>query len=147
MTTLLMLGVVALIVIALAVWTAFRMNGMLKTAAEINRKLLASNEKIYAQARTVSSDTSRALAAIHTLVNSNLATAQERELSAHRDTLTSLREVARLKSIQGIQIPAESVEVIAQLENRIAAMATAQLDQRVKTDIADIQLRGRKESR
>lgn len=93
------------------------------TAAEVARRLLKSNEAVAKQARLTYEDTATALADIHALVNSNLTSAQRRELDASRAMLAAMREVITMKEDRGMPVTPETLEAINLAEKQIADLA------------------------
>jgi hypothetical protein len=110
-----------------------------RATRQSSRVLLESNRKIASDATQANYDVSQALKSIHTLVNSNLSAAQQRELDANRVTLTALQEVVSLKESQGLPVSQDSRTVIRQVKERIAEMAEAGYHTKQQTDIADRQ--------
>lgn len=86
------------------------------------RALLESNAHV---AATAAAHAAGALAAIHTLVNSNLTEAQQRELSATQAMLASMREVISLKEDRGVEVAEETIEAVKAVERRIASLSKA----------------------
>jgi citrate synthase len=121
------------VLLALIAWLQHRSNA--KTA----RELQASNRQVAEQAQKAHVETTTALGAIHTLVNSNLTSAQQRELAAMRDSLKSSREVISLKQDRGMPVTPETLDAIEQVETRISELARDLVHKQEQTDIADAQ--------
>jgi hypothetical protein len=83
--------------------------------------------------------TAAALAAIHTLVNSQLTTARAEQLDATRVMLASLRELASFKESQGVPVSPEAAEAIELAQQRVDELARAVVYKEAQTDIADAQ--------
>jgi len=111
----------ATLVLGAMMMTWYQARAYRKVAAEV----LASNERVAAQAAEADAKTAQALFDIHKLVNSNLSAAQQGELNATRRDLASLQEVVSLKESQGIPVSSESLGVIDEVKERIAEMTAA----------------------
>jgi hypothetical protein len=131
-----LIPIVAAVVAAVG-WQNFNTSKIAKQSMRVGRELLESNNAIYLQASKANFDTTRALASIHTLVNSNLAAAQQRELDATRRDLASLQEVVSLKESQGLPVSVESLTVIEEVKARIAEMTSAATHTEEQTELAD----------
>jgi hypothetical protein len=99
--------------------------------------LIESNEKIAATAAATSRATAASLNAIHTLVNSNLTEAQNRELDATRAMLAAMREVMTLKEARGAEISPATIAAIETVEKRIAILAHDLSHKEVVTAVVD----------
>lgn len=109
------------------------------TANEVARRLLRSNADVARQAKVAHAETTSALNAIHTLVNSNLTSAQHRELDASRAMLAAMREVITLKEDRGVPVAPETIDAVKRAEMRIAELARDLIHKQQQTDIADAQ--------
>ena len=125
----------AAVVLSGLVLTWFQARAYRKVAADV----LKSNKQVAAQASTDAKITAKALSAIHTLVNSNLAAAKQGELDATRRDLASLQEVVSLKEAQGLSVSEESRAVIIEVRARINEMCLAATHATQQTRIADQQ--------
>lgn len=92
-------------------------------AANVAAALIKSNSEVAAITQQAATETSARLAAIHTLVNSNLTQAQERELDATRAMLGAMREVMTMKQDRDLPVTPETIEAIKIIEARITIMA------------------------
>jgi hypothetical protein len=108
-------------------------------AARAAQLLIESNQRIAEQARITGLSTMTRLDEIHTLVNSNMTAAQERELAATRAMLVSMREVISLKEDRGIPVSDETNVIIAEVEKRIKEMANDLRYKKQQTDLANLQ--------
>lgn len=112
-------------------------------AAEAARLLLSSNAEIAKQARTSQIQTVSRLDAIHTLVNSNMTAAMERELSATRAMLASMRDVIDVKEDRGIPVQPETRVVIVEVEKRITELVADLHYKKQQTELAEAELKRR----
>ncbi len=78
--------------------------------------------------------TEQSLESIHILVNSNLMSAQKRELDAARLALTAIREVISIKQDAGLAVLPEATEAATRLEAQVIALSR---EMRIRQDIAD----------
>lgn len=92
-------------------------------AAEAAELLLAANERVARQTAKADAETQVALGAIHRLVNSNLTSAQRRELAATRAMLASMREVIDMKRDRDVAVKPETLTAIAEVERRIGELS------------------------
>jgi hypothetical protein len=90
---------------------------------QVATKVLKSNAEVAKQAAEADAETSRQLASIHILVNSNLSTAQQNELNATRRDLASLEALVSLKESQGLPVSEESLGVIEEVKARIKELS------------------------
>jgi ferritin-like metal-binding protein YciE len=110
-----------------------------KDQDRVAQTLIASNENVATQLRADHKETTAALGQIHTLVNSNLAAAQSRELDSMRGMLAAMREVVTLKQDRGIHIADETIGAVQLVEKRIAELARDLVHKQEQTVIADAQ--------
>jgi hypothetical protein len=108
-----------------------------KQARQTATLLLASNAQIARRAQLANADTAAALRKIHTLVNSNLTEAEQRELDATRVMLASMREVATLKEDKGLSVSVETRAAMNIAEARIAQLAANLAHKQHQTSVAD----------
>jgi hypothetical protein len=73
---------------------------------------------------------------IHTLVNSNLTDAHERELAATRGMLAMMREVVDLKRDRGLEADPESLTLIEETQVRIDRLSRQLVRRAEQTQIA-----------
>jgi hypothetical protein len=125
----------------LVVW--YQKRGTDKVAAQ----LIQTNAAIADEAHKTRVETTARLDAIHTLVNSNLTAAQERELSMARALVISMGEVISLKEDRGIPIAKKTRDVIRELENRIEDMAADLAHKKQQTFLAENELKRRMEEK
>jgi len=116
---------------------AKRQNEIAAQAAEAARLLVASNDKIATAAAEVGAETKASLNQIHTLVNSNLTTAQKHELEATKVLLVALRELMAVKEDRGIHISNESIAQIADVEQHIDELARDLAHKNNITEVAE----------
>jgi hypothetical protein len=107
-------------------------------------QLLESNKTIAATAANAQAGTTASLTAIHTLVNSNLTQAQNRELDATRAMLAAMREVITLKEARGAEISPTTVAAIETVEKRIAVLSHDLSHREVVTAVVDQVLKEQK---
>lgn len=112
-------------------------------AAEAAKLLLESNAEIAKEARVSQTQTVSRLDAIHTLVNSNMTAAMERELAATRAMLASMRDVIDVKEDRGIPVQPETRVVIAEVEKRITELVADLHYKKQQTDLAEAELKRR----
>lgn len=92
-------------------------------AAKVAAALIKSNSEVASITHQAATETAARLAAIHTLVNSNLTQAQERELDATRAMLGSMREVMAMRQDRDLPVSPETIDAIKMIEARITVMA------------------------
>ena len=102
------------------------------------KTLLDSNAEVADAAAHANADTAAALGKIHTLVNSNLTEAQDRELDATRLMLASMREVVELKEDRGIPVNNDTLEAIEIAEERIRDLAQLIAHKQQQQQLADV---------
>ena len=78
--------------------------------------------------------TEQSLESIHALANSNLMSAQKRELDAARLAFVAIREVITLKQDAGLVVLPEATAAAINLEAQVAALSR---EMRIRQDIAD----------
>jgi hypothetical protein len=125
----LVLPATAISVAAALTW--FRRSILAKTAGMLH--------DITLRTETAHTETASMLRTIHTLVNSNLTTAQQDQLDSMRAMLRSDREIITIKQERGLPITAADFENIEQVEMRIAELARNLVHKKVQTDLADAQ--------
>jgi hypothetical protein len=94
-----------------------------ETARRSAEEIAASNERVALITQQAATETAARLAAIHTLVNSNLTQAQERELDATRAMLSAMRDVVSMRQDRDLPVTLEALDAIKVIENRIMVMA------------------------
>jgi hypothetical protein len=102
-------------------------------AAEAARLLLAANERVAASA----AETNGKLDVIHTLVNSNLTAAQQRELAAMMTMLTTMKEVVGLKERLKVTPSPASLEHIRNTQAQVDALSRDLDHKEHQTKVAD----------
>lgn len=118
-------------------------NAVAVQAAEAAKLLLQSNYDVAQETHQSRVETTSRLDAIHTLVNSNMTSAMERELSATRAMLVQMREVISLKEDRGVPIMAETTVIIREVEKRIKELADDLRYKKQQTDLAEAELKRR----
>jgi hypothetical protein len=91
---------------------------------EVAAKLLVSNERVAATAKTASEGTNSKLDMIHTLVNSQMTAALESELAATQRELAMMREVISLKSAAGHAPNIETLSEIKAIEGKVVELTS-----------------------
>lgn len=104
-----------------------------QTAAQL---LLQNNEKVAAATKAANTK----LDVIHTLVNSNMTSALQGQLDAHKAQLVTLRELIALRVTMGQSPDDETSAALLALETRVGALAANLRDRIEQTKIADAQI-------
>lgn len=104
-----------------------------QTAAHL---LLQNNEKVAAATKAANTK----LDVIHTLVNSNMTSALQGQLDAHKAQLITLRELIALRVMMGQSPDDETAATLLALETRVGVLAANLKDRIRQTDVADAQI-------
>ena len=120
-----------------------RQDAVAAQAAEAARLLLASNERVAEQAAAAAAklDAIKGVAdATHLLVNSNLTSALQDELEAHRALHAVMVEVMSLKVAAGLAPDPAAVAAAESTSARIAELEATITDRLRQTKVADSQI-------
>jgi hypothetical protein len=101
-----------------------RQDAVAAKAEDVARRLLAANERVAEDAKTVSGK----LDVIHELVNSSMTAAMQGEHDAMVRELAMMREVIALKEANGHAPGVEALATIEATETRIAELSAALAD-------------------
>ena len=108
-------------------------------AAEAARLLLAANERVAAQTAAATKATQGQLQQIHTLVNSNLTEAQQRQLDAMKIMIVTMKEVVRLNARDG-EPSQEAVLEIERAQGRADALQHDIKRREEQTKVGELQV-------
>jgi Na+-transporting NADH:ubiquinone oxidoreductase subunit NqrC len=110
---------------------AARVEAVAEKAAEVGDQVANRVEAVASKAAEVAAANTSRLDQIHTLVNSNLTAALQRELDATVVMQVALREVVALKRERGLEPDPESLAVLEDTRRRIEQL-TRELEYKVK---------------